>query len=481
MSDDEVRAICAKLLDEFRNELKDVKSDISYLEDDVTNLGDRVTALENMQGPKVTGWVNYRIGFASSLENLQSQNMTPNAAGQYWTGWRGPIQVNTNITDNVNQFDNLTAKIGAAGNITDDLVARVILKVRDTEPAQFTVRSEGRVDMDTHAAEQIWLDEANLAFNWDWAKSQAVVGRQFQSYGLGVLVNNARQSQQGVRLAWNGIGGSGLNLDTFVGGATYTFGWDNDGLVSDPDWPEFPGDGYISARLGWSSSDFAIAGNYLADGFGNETGWGGDIWAKFWGGRELQGEYATMTKNRNGYEYDNKPWSIMANVDIWKGANWALKGYYSIAEAKYSTWYSTVNPYLEEYGQFDTGNKWVNWGRFLDNPLILPNVRTIGGTIDIHMLNADWQGMYYNLDNVASNWTHTNWDKFDPSRVPYNNIWAVRVKKEIASGVTLNLTYAQQLLNEDAIIDVWGPSDEYASDMGWEDVSLLMAGIAVGF
>jgi len=32
MSEDEVRAICAKLLDEFRNELKDVKSDISYLE-----------------------------------------------------------------------------------------------------------------------------------------------------------------------------------------------------------------------------------------------------------------------------------------------------------------------------------------------------------------------------------------------------------------------------------------------------------------
>jgi len=492
MSDDEVRAICAKLLDEFRNELKDIKSDISYLEDDVTNLGDRVTALENASGPKVTGWVNYRIGFASSIDRNKETKDSAVAAeggcgGNSWLNWwRGPVEVNSSLFDNVNQFDNLTAKIGAAGNINDDLAARVILKVRDTEPAQFMFHHE-EVDMDQHAAEQVWLDEALLDFNWKWASARAVVGRQFQSYGLGLLVNNSRQSQQGVRMAWNSLGGSGLSLDAFVGGGTYSFGWEDEGLFGS-EWPEWEGDGYISARLGYSSPNFAIAGNYLADGFGNERGWGGDLWAKFWGGRELQAEYATLTQSRNGYGFDNddQPFAIMGNLDIWKGANWALKGYYSAAHYHWSTWYSTVSPYLEKYGEFDNGSFWVNWGRFLDNPLIIPNVRTIGGTLDVHAFNADWQAMYYNLDNFegpenSSAWEHTMWSRWEPTRVPYNNIWGIRMKKQLADGVTLNLTYAQQLLNEDAEVNTWGPGDSYASDAGWDDVSILMAGISVGF
>jgi len=470
MSPDEVRAICQKLLDEFKNELADIRGDIAGLQDEITNLGARVTALEEQQGPKVTGWVNYRIGFASSLER-ERDHFKVGAEG-----WEDDPVLQSDLFDNVSDFDLMTAKLGASGKVTDDLMARVILKVRDTDAADIQTYDE-KVGMDQHNAEQIWLDEALLDFNWKWASARAIVGRQFQDYGLGLLVNNARQSQQGIRLAWTDLFKTGLGLEGFVGGATYSFGNDgghhHEGIN---DWPNFEGDGYVSMRLSYAQPCWRIGGNWLVDGMGNERGFGGDLWLKFWGGREIYGEYAQQTQSDTGYDYDNNPFAIMANVDIWKGNNWAVKGYYSIAEAKYSTWYSTVNPYFEQYNGSDDGKSWVQWGRWLDNAFILPNVRTIGGSLDFHVLNADWQALYYNLDNLGDNWEHTLWDRKDPFGLPYNQLAALRVKKQIANGVNLNLTYARQFVNEDAGFD-----DEYLTDIGYDDAQLLVAGIAVGF
>lgn len=476
MNPDEVKAICQKLLDEFKTELKDLRGDLNYLQDEVTKLTDRVTALENQGGPKVTGWVNYRIGFASTLERSIVVQPSPY------------VQVRTELFDNVNQFDNLTAKVGAAGKITDDLMARVVLKVRDTyspEVANFSVAAGTHVvPVDTRSAEELWLDEACLDFNWSWAGARTVVGRQFQNYGLGVLVNNSRESQQGIRMAWGDIMNTGFDLEGFIGGSTYTFGGGvNHGW--DSVLPEL-GDGYISARLGYRQPDWGIAGNWLADGAGLEQGWGFDAWARFWGGRQIQAEFATLNRPIDGITFlHNDPVGIMGSVDIWKGRNWALKGYYSQADSEFNPWYSTVNPYFEAYGTSDDGRAWLNWGRWLDNPLILPNVRVIGGDLDFRLLNADWKAMYYNLDNMSDFWENTMWGSgggpgLDPTRVPYNQLWAIRVQKQIANGVNLNLTYAQQLVNEDArsLVPATAPGLDY---WGYENAQLLMAGIAVGF
>jgi hypothetical protein len=492
LTQDQINALIQKLRDEFGPELKEIKSDIDNLQGDVNNLDSRVTALEKQSGPKVTGWVNYRIGMASSftpgeITDLRAAYVTDPVDEGY-------VNTDSNLADNVNQFDNLTAKIGVSGKITDDLMGRVILKVRDTGPPQVALWSETtgrsyRPAIDTFGAEDVWLDEACLDFNWRWAGAHAVVGRQFQSYGLGLLVNDSRQSQQGIRLAWTDLFKSNLNLEGFVGGSTSTFGaLDNPydygiysgGWQSPPNGPlPVIGDGYISARLSYDRPSFKIAGNLLADGVGSEQGWGIDAWARFWGGREIQGEFATLTRALDGstYPYHANPIGIMGNVDIWKGKNWGLKAYYSQADAEFNPWYSTVNPYMEAYGSSDTGQIWVNWARYLDNPLIIPNVRAIGGDLDFRLLNADWKAMYYNLDNLSNFWGNTMYMPLDPSNVPYNQLWAIRVKKEIANGVNLNLTYAEQLVNDNTTFAAGGGT----SDNGWKDAQLLMAGVAVGF
>jgi hypothetical protein len=390
----------------------------------------------------------------------------------------------------------MTAKVGASGKITDALMARVMLKVRDTTAAPVAVweptfgSRQAYVDSGAsgglanlgHDSEGVWLDEACLDYNMSvWPKAHVVFGRQFQSYGMGLLVNNSRQSQQGLRLAWTDLFKTNLNLEGFVGGSTYTFGANNvnewgDGVDADSV-PNKAGDGYISGRVSYDRPNFRLAGSWLADGFGSERGWGIDGWARFWGGREIQAEFGTLTQALDGTSYPHSnPMGIMGSVDIWKGKSWGLKGLYSQADAEYSPWYSSVNPYFESYGGSDNGQAWLQWGRALDNPLVLPNVRAIGGTLDVNWAKADWQAMYYNLDNLSDFWGHTNWYNLNPVGVPYNQLWAVRVRKEIANGVNLNLTYATQILNDDSTV-----GNSSLDDLGYKNAQLLMAGIAVGF
>ncbi len=101
VDDAQVRAICAKLCDEFKDELKAIRGNVDTLKDDVAGLGERVTALEEHQGPKPFGWIDYRIGLAG--EKLK---------GDY-------------------EFDNLTAKLGVEGQVTSALFGRVALKTRN--------------------------------------------------------------------------------------------------------------------------------------------------------------------------------------------------------------------------------------------------------------------------------------------------------------------------------------------------------------
>jgi hypothetical protein len=492
----DVQAICQKLCDEFKKELKDLKDNQDYLKDDVYNLTDRVTALEKMGGPKVTGWIDYRIGLASTFNDSD------------------------NLKFGQNEFDNLTAKVGIEGKVTKDLSARAVLKMRDTEPGhealwidatpanRHTVGAVGGVRPlvdgfsgaggsasglwganglfgTGHQAEQIWLDEANLDYTMHmWPRAHMVVGRQFQSYGLGLLVNNERQAQEGLRFQWNNLGKSGLAFDAFAGGSDYAFAgppYINGDATPSP----FVGDGYVSTRLSYHRPNWSLAGNWLADGVGGERGWSADVWARFWGGRELQAEFATQNNTILGNQYSdilnphNDPTAAMALVDVWKGHNWALKGYWSYADAEYNIWYSTVNPYFETYGQSDNGSQWIPWERWLKNPLIEPNLNVYGGKLNWNWLRAAWTAQYYGLSGRSGFWGNNTWggqlapggSVWDSGKnAPYNGLWSVSVSKPIASGVNLNLTYAGQRVSNDV------PSDE-----GLQDAQLLMAEIAVGF
>jgi len=368
----EVEALCKKLMDEFKNELADVKKDVEYLQDDVYDLGDRVTALEEAaKGPKVFGWLDYRMGMVTQ----------PTTAGAGKT-----------INDGRTSYDNLTAKVGIAGNITDELSGRIALKVRDTNNS---LDWEGRpLQITSGAAESVWLDEAALTFpaKFIGGKWNFTVGRQYQQYGLGLLVDNERQSQQGVRAQWNNIGGSCFNAEGFTGGADY-------GISN------VPGSGggvnpfhdtYTSFLLNYKKPNWSLGGEYLYNGAGGERGWAADGYLNFWGGRNLYAQYAELTKNIGHAKPMDDDWAFTAMADVWKTKNWALRGYYSKAD-NYDVYYSSLNPYFETIGDPVVSAAGIDWERWTRKPLVGPNLRVLGGQLDFKVATLPFTVAYYDL------------------------------------------------------------------------------------
>ena len=95
-----IAAMIAKLCAEFKDELADLQDDVEALQGDMYDIGDRVTAIEDaMGGPEVTGWIDYRIGLVG--EDL----------------------------DENHEFDALTATVGIAGDITDDVYGNITITV----------------------------------------------------------------------------------------------------------------------------------------------------------------------------------------------------------------------------------------------------------------------------------------------------------------------------------------------------------------
>lgn len=447
---DEVRAICKQLLDEFGNDIKAIRDDLDYLEDDVYDLGDRVAWLEeNAKGPKATGYFDYRIGYTG--DSLQSGA----------------------------EFDNLTAKFGIEGKVTNALNAKLSFKYRDTADegrAWFNETASqlyGDAAVDGKDAEQIWLDEATLSFatkgllSADWT-----VGRQFVDYGLGLVVNNERESMQGLRAKFSNVWNTNLDFDVFAGGANYNFDQPV-GTNGDAD-----ADGYLAMALAYGRPSWKLTGTYLHDGYGNERAWGADFWAKFWG-RELYASYGELVNSRSGVDVDNyshnTPVALMAMLDVWKSKNFALRGFYSDVDAEYDIWSSTLNPYYETYR--NTNSLAIPWERWLRNPLAMTNVEALGGQLEFNLGSTPFEIAYYDLDCNSRYWNKSAYAgltnasstaNVDGDVLPYNKLFSIRMSKEVADGVKVGLTYAQQSANSDF-------------SQALEDQKLLSAEVTVGF
>lgn len=410
---EEVRAICKKLLDEFSDDIKAIRDDVDALEDTVYDLSDRVAYLEEAaRGPKAFGYIDYRIGYTGT--EIQAGN----------------------------EFDNLTAKVGIEGRVTNDLFARIALKTRDA--ASYT---------DDYNAGQIWLDEAYLKFptrsllHADWT-----VGRQFVSDGLGLLINNERQSLQGLRGQFDNLYGTNLDLDVFAGGAGYD--WTTAAKPGDTD-------GYMSFAMTYAKPSWKVTGQYLHDGYGSEKGYAGTFWAKFWG-RELYAEVAKQLTWADGMDTEDAPFSqptaIMAMLDVFKGNNWALRGYYSDVDASYSVYNSTINPYCEVVGNITSAA--MPWERWLNRPLAMSNVQAIGGQLELKVGKPTLELAYYDLEANSDYWAMS-----PLSGLAYDKLFSVRLQQEVADGVNLGLTYALQSAVDD---------DD-------DQLDLLSAGVSVGF
>jgi hypothetical protein len=338
--------------------------------------------------------------------------------------------------------------VGVQGKITDAVSGRIALKVRDSSDVNGLV--------DGNQAETLWLDEAIVSANSKFILPATwTLGRQYQTYGMGLLVDNERKSQQGIRVQVSDIFGSNLDFDAFGGGVDNMFAVSP---ILDPNNPyNFPNidpagtgnwatDGYASGRLAYSRPSWSLAANYLATGINDERGWSADLAAQIWG-RDVRAEYASLDTNRLGADpNENHAW--MASADLWRSSNWSLTGFYSDAELNYSTGYSILNPYYEDIKTLQPGIPWEKW---LRNPLVVQNTRVLGGHLNFNVGSVPFSAAYFDV-------------KAKSGPTPFDALWAVSTSKQLAEGVTANLTYAQQMSN-------WAAADQ----------KLLQASVSVGF
>jgi hypothetical protein len=459
MPPDEIRALVNKLLDEFRDDIAKVQEDMKDARADIDDLDARVTTLEkNADRPHAIAWLNYRIGlvgdefFSEEADTFDSE------------------------------FDVLTAVLGVEGKITDEVYGKITYKLHDPASPLSLLEVRGNTD-------KRWLDEAWLTFDTDWCNpTHWTVGRQFFQYGpIGLLANNERLSQQGIRYesAWGN-----LDADIFVGMATYD-GWFDSGVLfnalgqaqnasdyfppnlwtlMDPDGPgpmapqpiyhfeRRPGhDGYASARLSYDWDNWTLGGGYLIAGLGEENAWGADLSGSV-DGHEIQIEFAQELENAlglseaaylPGFTYQmnsptnlgDNPTSFYASVGIYDDDCWNLKGYYSRTEAGFDLYYSAINPYYELL-EPRTLNYGFAWERWLNNPVVAQNLQAFGAYATIKDLcGGPLDLFYHHLERTQGKYS-LNGD------VPYDNLFGVRYTRELVPGLNAVFTWAHQSAND---------------------------------
>lgn len=418
-SDDEIRALCAKLLEEFKRELADLQDQVDGLAEDVDDLDKRVAALEEaMNRPKVTGWIDYRIGLSGDL-------------------WKNA------------EFDALTAKIGIAGPITDELTGKISLKMVDDATRVAPSRVPGRGDT-LGLGDNIWLDEAWVKASTDWwTPANWTVGRQFFVYGLGLIANADRRAIQGVRMNAPDLWGSDFSLDLIFGGADYDLG----NAIG-------PGnDGYGAVRLSYDREKWGVAGNWLATGVAREEAWSADIWAEIFN-RKIAFEYAELLQFLNGDRpTGNPPSSWMGTAQLITAPDFQLDGLISYTNNGYDVFYSSINPYFE-LTDYNLPVGAVPWERWLRCPLITPGARLIGALMHFNLANMAWEIRYAHIDPLIGSGPGA------PNPVgTFDNVIGVSATKKIANGLNMTFTYAR----------------ETSAVSGLDDIDLLQASAVVEF
>ena len=346
---------------EFGDEIKLIRQDLDALSGQVENLDTRIDVLEKRKYTiEPFGWIDYRIG------------------GQ-----------GTSITGR-NAFDALTVKVGVQGNISSKVFARISLKSADSYVPLSVLgveTGEGPAFLNLPGArprgyggQDVWLDEAYVSFETGGLLAgEWTVGQQYQSYGMGLMVNNERRAQQGVRYRKQGFLRKNLNLDAAYFGGTY------DWLPIEPFMNN--SDGYVSARLAYEQPRWTLGVNTLPDGAGNENANSVDVSVDLGGDRHLYAEYARMTHHVNRWRYSSHtpPTAYALSVDLLKTPDLAITGYYSHVDPEYDIIYSSIHPYFELVEGYPPNPNHIPWERWLRNPIAITNFKAVGGTLATHI------------------------------------------------------------------------------------------------
>lgn len=459
VSEEDIAEIVDGLTREFADELSALREQAASLRADVDILDDRVRAIEERPAfPEVTGYLDYRIGFLGEL----------------------------GFDD---EFDALTAKIGLEGSVADDAYARAVVK-HASKPQPLSVLGRevtqgpplvtpiGPPDPVTgYNVRDVYLDEAWISFdttkvtpaNW-------TLGRQFQRYGLGLVADNDRLSQQGLRGRFDGLLGGDVNAEFFLGGASYgTLPAPFDGM----------GDVYASAYFQYQQDDWAIGVPWLIDGYSADTGadesfdeeaWGVDLWWRFLGDRELRAEYAWLEEHANrstaSHPENTDPTALMVTGDVWNDDDLRLTGIYTDVDPEYDVVYSSVHPYYEKLFE-GTGGALIPWERWMYRTLALPNFEIWGADAAWRINDRDTaEFTYYDLSRKSDRWAAAPFRQYS-----YDQLYKLTLTRQMGPNLTTSLTWARQ----DPAPQCWMCPAQQEITVTCEELELLMLRVVLSF
>ncbi len=427
--------MCAELIrglmDEFAEEIALIRTPLDQLADDVFDLSERVERFERgSMWAGIGGDADYRIGTVC-----------------------GPIDLD-------HEFDALTIRLGIEGYIDGDTYGRIMLKTSDGREPLGAIGVEvgegppvrgidGTPDPELgYLSGDIYLDEAWVSFPATWPfKANWTAGRQFQAYGMGLVVDNQRLAQQGVRGQVDKFFFNNVALDFFLGGANWDY--KPNGVLNRNN------DGYASAFLEYRQPRWSVGVPYLINGVSydydeadgrsyDEEAWGVDAWWNYAGNRSIYFEYAQQLSHSNrhifrgGFDNSN-PEALMAIVEILKGGELSLSGVYTNVEAEYDVIYSILHPYYESLCERKPNA--FPYDRWINNPMAITNLRMYGGKGTWHIDEDRWplDFFYYQVEALSDWWVDSPRDG-----VFYDTLYGVTLRREVAKGVECSLTYAHQ-------------------------------------
>ncbi|MHB9025689.1 MAG: hypothetical protein ACYC7E_16220, partial [Armatimonadota bacterium] len=267
-----------------------------------------------------------------------------------------------------------------------------------------------------------YLDSVQL---WDWYAEAPVsllgdknmmltAGRQVNSIGQGLLVDNGRQPLVGVSLdgslAFLKLGGNIAMVDR---------------SLSNLD-PIEEQDLYDYVYVGIGGDAWNITGTWLASGLGEENGWGVSADVRLLGAK-LFGEFGRLTQDATGFDADGDQTGWVVGADLLSNARGlGLTVKYGDLGENYNPAYSALFPYAL-VNAYD-----INW---VDRPLFLdPENVTRGWEAQLSVpIGATWmvKGRVYGGDN-------------EPDSATADTAWTVAVQHQVADGVTTSLLYGQR-------------------------------------
>jgi len=428
VTEEQILQVVRRLLEEFENEITALRGKPPAITGQLVELDGRLSTIERRRPDlDITGFLDYRIALCSDL-------------------------------DFDHETDALTAKIGIEGYISDEAYGRIAVKTSDSrEPLAAlgievgegppVARPPGpNPDPDLgYLGGDVYIDEAWVSFPAKWPfRAQWTVGRQFQAYGLGLVVNNERLAQQGVRMQVEDFLADDLYLDAFFGGANWDF-------LSTP-WST-NNDGYGSVFVQYKRPRWSIGIPWLVNGYSYDTEDGREydedargitFWWNYHQDKDLYIEYAMQWGHANRHIYtrggNHKPEAWMVTAELPSCDDISLSAVATHVNAEYDIIYSSLHPYFEAVccSRLTPGFPWDRW---LRRPLCITNLRMYGAEATLH-LDEDRYPLdlfYYDVDALSDWWVDTHLDGLH-----YDKLWGARLRHQIVDGLDASLTYAHQ-------------------------------------